>query len=331
MMNSALIDGFLNNVEERDSGVRAVEKRAILGELAIGGSLLHAGTNAVMKGIKTFSPGKKILHKLYDAGYSHALQNKRISPVIAKPMNYLVGPESMVEPNVGSLVGRFGRIRGKAKKPNQIARLDKRIGEIVDREIDKHISSGGYAHQVFLDEFKRNVKDLIKDPAKRLPGLRKEVPIEVQKAPVLDSMFSSHYSVEPKKLSRWDPRRLLTVHGRGKSPMSDAVGNAVLGVGMAASPTHGAVQVGISRIRELVSKTNYGRKFMERQLLSGLSGESMPKWKEMTTDIVLSPAALDPRRIGLAINKGYSRKLGIPITKEMIEEMGGLVSRSRAQ
>lgn len=328
-MNSVLIDGFLHNAGERDSEARAVEKIAIMGGLVIGGSLLHVGTNAVMKGIKTLSPGKKILHKLYDAGYGHALQNKRISPAVAKPMNYLIGPESMVEPSVGSLVGRFGRIRGKAKKPNQIERLDRRIGDIVDREVDKHIGSEGYVHPVFLNEFKKNVKDLIKDPAKRLPILRNEVPIEVQRAPILDSMFSSHYSANPKNLSRWDPRRLLTVHGRGKSPVSNAVGSAVLGAGMVASPTHGAVQMGISRLRELVGGTNYGRKFIKRQFLSGLSGESVPRWKEIATDMVLSPAALDPRRIGLAINSGYSRKLGIPITKEMVEKMRGLVSQLR--
>lgn len=76
-----------------------------------------------------------------------------------------------------------------------------------------------------------------------------------------------------------------------------------LGAGAVAADPHSIVHMGINAIRKGVGESAKGQEFMKNQFMSGIKNKPLNPALSAITDIAVSPAALDTRRIGEAAYK----------------------------
>jgi len=105
-----------------------------------------------------------------------------------------------------------------------------------------------------------------------------------------------------RRLSRWT--RLPTVPTGTKSTPTQKAISLGLGATAAAIEPHTLLHMGINGVRNALARSSVGKNFMERQLKAGLNKGNLHPAISTATDFIVSPAALDTRRIGAAIREG---------------------------
>ena len=76
-----------------------------------------------------------------------------------------------------------------------------------------------------------------------------------------------------------------------------------LGAGAVAADPHSIVHMGINALRKGIGESSKGKEFMKNQFMSGIKNKPLNPALSAITDIAISPAALDTRRIGEAAHK----------------------------
>jgi hypothetical protein len=82
--------------------------------------------------------------------------------------------------------------------------------------------------------------------------------------------------------------------------------------------THGAINTG----RELIGRSQAGKKFMAQQLEQGLAGRPMSSMRETAFNLGMSPAALDPYRVGRAVSTAS------PEAGQFVKERPGIATQA---
>jgi len=120
MEKSAMVRGLLDETRE-------IEKTAILGSLALGAGL-HMGSNALYKGfVRNTDRGRGFEAGQVATGYRHGLEGKKINPIARNVATYGVGPESLVNYDLGTELGKQLAPMGKGKRYRQLKKLRKNV------------------------------------------------------------------------------------------------------------------------------------------------------------------------------------------------------------
>jgi len=118
-----------------------LEKTAVLGTLALTGGL-HAGANAIMKGLKGSHIGHKIEAAQMATGMRHAISKQKLNPVVNNIATYGIGPESLVSYQAGNALGNQMSGLGKGGQYKYLKKLRKNIAmtnEIKNAPVTKDI------------------------------------------------------------------------------------------------------------------------------------------------------------------------------------------------
>jgi hypothetical protein len=92
-----------------------------------------------------------------------------------------------------------------------------------------------------------------------------------------------------------------------------------LGAGAVAADPHSIVHMGINALRKGIGESSKGKEFMKNQFMSGIKNKPLNPALSAITDIAISPAALDTRRIGEAAHK----ELQNPRLKNILSMLSG--------
>lgn len=92
-----------------------------------------------------------------------------------------------------------------------------------------------------------------------------------------------------------------------------------LGAGAVAADPHSIVHMGINALRKGIGESSKGKEFMKNQFISGIKNKPLNPALSAITDIAISPAALDTRRIGEAAHK----ELQNPRLKNILSMLSG--------
>lgn len=103
-----------------------LEKQAMLGTLALTGGL-HAGANAIMKGLRNSHVGHKIEAAQMATGMRHALTKKKLNPIVNNIATYGIGPESLVSYQAGNALGNQMTGLGKGGQYKYLKKLRKNM------------------------------------------------------------------------------------------------------------------------------------------------------------------------------------------------------------
>jgi hypothetical protein len=103
----------------------------------------------------------------------------------------------------------------------------------------------------------------------------------------------------------WMERNLTAVPATGETPLHQRLIAPALGVAAVAAAPHTAPQFIVNALRDRILKSRVGRSFAIKELAQGARGKTVSPLRRGLTDLFLSPAANDPRDIGLAANKEY--------------------------
>jgi hypothetical protein len=129
----------------------------------------------------------------------------------------------------------------------------------------------------------------------------------LSKAPILEAIPGAVDAAGSKKPGFWHrfmPTAKAGVKFEELPAWQRAIPTAV-GAPIALLEPGLAGHVAINKIREQVAHSDTGRKFMADQLAEGARGKELPTWKRRGLEYAISPAATDPRNIGLAAHKEY--------------------------
>ena len=88
-----------------------------------------------------------------------------------------------------------------------------------------------------------------------------------------------------------------------------AIPTAVGGAAAIAEPGLG-VHFAINKARESISKSDFGKGILAKELAQGARGVAHPTWRKHLLETVLSPGVTIPREIGVAMNKEYGKGVG---------------------
>lgn len=288
------------------------EKTAILGSLALGAGL-HAGANLGFRTFRGTEAGKHFQAGQMASGYNQALQGQKINPVARNVATFGVGPESMVPYDMGQALGGQMAGLGKGDQYRQLKKMRKNMA------MTTHL--------------------------KNAPGTSEVVPAINR---ILD-----------QKKGFMD--KLPTVPIGAKPTLGQNLMSGGLAAGAIAAEPHTAIHMGINATRDAIARDRIpdfirtrlpgldkrfpnlanrlsGKKFMKDQFEAGVD-RGMPSPKAtLATDLAVSPAALDTRRIGSALAAEYKdnpqamRRLGgsalgtalkIPNVRQQVSEASG--------
>lgn len=251
---------------------------SLLGLLGLG-TAMHVAPNIAMKAVKSTERGHRALTNTFAAGLEHGRAGKKLHPNLDNALTYGIGPESMVEYRLGR---KFG------------ARLAQYPPHIQEKMLET------MRHNVNLrfDQLPVNQqKELLHTP---LVGSAKRYFDGEGEGKIKDFLVSKGVPEDAKP----------TILNR-------AADVAMLG-GAAAVDPHLLVQPAISLARKKTAESEFGQRFLKRQFENGESGVPLGRAKEILTDMVVSPGALDPYRVGRAMNRNVEAP-----DRERLKVVGG--------
>jgi hypothetical protein len=247
----AMMDGFFDELE-KISSAQNLEKTAILGTMALGAGL-HMGANTLYKHlVRNTHAGHDFEASQAATGYRHGLAGQEVNPVARNVVTYGVGPESMVNYDLGQQLGKQYGDMPKGKRYRQLKKLRKNVA------MSKHVQHAPMGNVI-------------------VPAVNK---ILGDKTSVLD--------------------RIPTV-AAGTNTLGHRAASAALGVAAATQIPHAWMHMGINAGRNALGRSTYGKNFMQDQLADGMRDGPIHPAIGTATDYVVSPAALDTRRMGSAL------------------------------
>lgn len=251
---------------------------SLLGLLGLGAAV-HVAPNIAMKAVKSTERGHRALTNTFAAGMEHGRTGMKLQPNVDNFLTYGIGPESMVEYRLGRKLG---------------ARLAQYPPDIQEK---------------MFETMRRNV------------GLKfKGLPVEQQKELMHTPLIGT---AQRYFEGQGDGRIKDFLVGRGvpeaQKPtlLNRATDVAMLG-GVAAVEPHVLVQPAISYARKKTAESPFGQRFLKRQFENGEKGVPLGRAKEIMTDLVISPGALDPYRVGRALNRNVEAP-----DRERLKVVGG--------
>lgn len=257
-----------------------IEKEAsLLGALGLAG-LVHVAPNVAMKAVKSTHQGNKALAGSFSAGVNHGKEGRKLHPNVNSFMEYGMGPESLLDYNIGKRVG--GGLRKYDDNPRRqevyMNRLKKKFG---------------------LDEI-----DI--DRAE-----------EIRKTPVLGSAFRHLEGSGNKKVEGLLTR--MSVPENAKKTTLQKGGDLAMLAGAGAADPHLLLQPAFSAGRKQAAKTDFGKRVLKNNFEKSIDGKEVPKWKERVIDTVVSPGVLDTHRIGKFTRQNATPEQ-IDFAKQMINK-----------
>lgn len=249
---------------DRQTNQHHHEKQAsLLGLLGLG-TAMHVTPNLAMKAVKSTERGHRALTNTFAAGIEHGKTGQKLQHNWDNAMTYGIGPESLVEYRLGRKLGDK-----LSKYPPE---LQKKYMDIMERNINARFN------KLPVDQQKELMHTPLIGTAKRYfegEGDGKIKDFLVKRGVPADQA--------PSKLNR--------------------IGDMAMLGGAAAVDPHLLVQPAISMARKKTAESEFGRRFMKRQFENGEQGVGLGKAKEFATDMLISPGALDPYRVGRAMNQ----------------------------
>lgn len=254
------------------------------------GAGLHVGANAAFKTLRSTHTGHQLEQSQFASGYQHALKGQKMNPVLRNVATYGVGPESVVHYDLGQALGKEMSGLSKGRRYRQLKKLRKSVA----------------------------------------------LSPELQKAPMGKSLIGAVDKIilpqkEPGMISRMAGRVFKPVAANAKPTLGQKLVSGGLGAAAVAAEPHSAIHMGINATRKAIATSGPGRKFMKSQFMKGVRGEEAPgKLRQLATDLVVSPAALDTRRLGTALHSEVSRRGAGGAAKLVGSAMGLPGVRSKA-
>lgn len=253
-----------------------LEKTAILNPLgAIAGPVGHFMVNAAGMSAHNTNLADVLAHY----GLQHGLSGSAISPGAVRSLHMLAGPESLNAYHAARTAGE--RLSGLNPQLRQAA-----LSGMASLERIRPTSTGmDITHAPVLGPLQRAALHEVEGTTPKL---------DTSKASLLGKAYARGVDL----LRRVVQRPFDTPLQKG---VKNIVGGAPLAAAIVEDPIAMAAHGGFNAIREQVGRSAFGKNFMKKQLKQGLEGVPMSSAGETAWNYVVSPAVLDPRRIGTAI------------------------------
>ena len=259
----------LAKIANSDTNTNTFDKNASLLGLLGLAGAIHVAPNIGMKAIKSTKAGHDALTGTFSAGVEMGQTRKKLHPNVQSLIEYGIGPESLVDYRLGHRLG---------EKLRDIP-IDKQ-----ERFLNK-AKGMGEAHI-------RNANGVVED---------------IEKVPILNT-FTNYIEGRGENKVKKGLMRMSVPSDQPVTWKNKAGNIAMLGAAGAVEP-HLLMQPAISATRKAVAKSNMGQKFIDNQFHKGREGQKLSKAKELGLDLALSPAALDPYRIGKFVSDRGSQEL----------------------
>ena len=263
--------------------------------MAVIGGGLHVGTNLAMAKLYKSNVGKKLLGSLTQHGYNQGLKGTKMSPTLERGFTYGLGPESLADYKVGKTTGKFvGRM--KSMNPEQRATFSRRV-------LNK-VTSGQSA------KYNDWIESAAKSDFKGLPDLKKGPLLdEFKKIPGTSGISAAIEGNTNKKFSKWLGNRKEVLEKSKPSKLTNVV-HGVVGAGMAGATAmgvpgvaEGGLHMGVNALRNGISKTQLGKKYLEGVFTKAYNKGEVSKGKIMANKILLSPRAGEISEAGAYLGK----------------------------
>lgn len=233
------------------------KKGSLLGLLGLGAAM-HVAPNIAMKAVKSTKKGQEALTGTFSAGLEMGRSGQKLHPNAKSFMEYGIGPESLVDYQLGRKLG--DRIKDYSpEKQERFLRRAQGMG-------DAHMRANNIS------------------------------PEEIDKVPYLNTL--KHYMEGKGENKVKNTFMKMGVPEDKPVTWKNHAGNLAMLGGAAAVEPHILMQPTISGVRKATAQSEIGRKFMTNQFKQGQEGKNVSKAKETLYDLAVSPAALDPYRIG---------------------------------
>lgn len=227
----------------------------ILGSVAV----FHFAPNLAMKAIKKTKKGQEVLSATFSAGIELGRKGKKLHSGLKHIMTYGLGPETLVEYELGLKIGR------------ELSRLSHDEQEIYLSEVKLEILAT-------LKTFSNDEKETL------------------MKTPVMNTMVD--YAEGRINLTAQQLFTTFAQDSNVKtSKKTTAILFMILGL-LTALNAHILCQPVICLVRKKLAGSKFGKKFMKKNFDKGLHGEILPKYQRAIIDLTISPSALDTMRLG---------------------------------
>lgn len=250
-------------MEHRPTQYHLEKQGSLLGLLGLG-TAMHVAPNIAMKAVKSTDRGHQALTNTFAAGIEHGKTGQKLHHNWDSALTYGVGPESMVEYRLGRKLGE---------------KLSKYPPEIQEK---------------YLATMQRNINA-------RFNNLPVNQQKELMHTPLIGTAKRYFDGEGEGKIKEFLLKRGVPAD-QAPSKLNRLGDMAMLG-GAAAVDPHLLVQPAISMARKKTAESEFGRRFMKQQFQNGEQGVGLGKVKEFATDMLISPGALDPYRVGRAMNQ----------------------------
>lgn len=218
----------------------------------------HVVPNIIMKGVKSTHTGHKILTSTFSAGITLGRQGKVINPITKQFMKYGVGPESLIEYEIGLKIG-----------------TDLQTLTPLEQE-------------VYLQAFKQEIRS-------NLETLSEEEIAEARKTPFVNTFIAyannESYTFLEEIITKTSKEKNVSNIFAITMFLSTMLLLAVI-------EPHILFQPVISFIREKVGTSSFGKTYLKNNFTKGVDGRISSKTNRAIIDLLVSPSALDTMRLG---------------------------------
>jgi hypothetical protein len=255
---------FSQKKTANELGLAGIEKQASLLGLLGGAAALHVAPNLGMKVVKNTKTGQKGLAGTFSAGVELGRTKQKMHPNIKSVMEYGLGPESIVDYNLGKKLGS-------------------KISDMPLERQERFLSKANGMFNAHIGKLGPNAAE------------------EINKVPILNSVkhyFDGHGENKVK-----DMLVRTGVPEEQKLTWKNHAGNLGMLGGAAAINPELLLQPALSGVRKKLAKSELGAKVFEKNFQAGHEGKPLSKLKETAIDMAISPAVLDSYRIGKSMNK----------------------------
>ena len=242
---------------------------------------IHVAPNLAMKADKSTKKGHNALTGTFSAGVDMGRSGQKLHPNAQSLIEYGIGPESLVDYRLGHKLG---------------VKLQNIAPEKQDRYLGK-LQGIGEAHL-------RNRGGVVKS---------------LEEVPILNT-FTNYIEGKGENKVKNGLMRMAVPADKPITWKNKAGNAAMLGAAAAVEP-HLLMQPAISAARKSVAKSKTGQKFIDNQFRKGVEGNVMSKGKQLGMDLAVSPAALDPYRIGQFISNKSPKMVNDKIKDASIGKM----------
>lgn len=248
----------------------------------------HFGTNLAGRAAhKSSNLAEVMAHR----GFQHGATGSRISRGADRAMRLLLGPESLVQYDAARAAGEKMYNLPPKQREAALQALSSGAQELASRGVLRANAPKVLGEAPVIGALQQAARH---DVLGSTPKLKSKG--------LLAGVYGK--AVDLMSRSRETPFQTPT-----QKVVSNVVGASPAAALAAADPWGAATHMGWNLARETGAKTQLGKEITKNQLRKGLAGVKPGKWEELASDIVASPAFLDPQRIGSALREAGAVEL----------------------